>query len=294
MLTPGDAWTVRYTGGIRATRTFLRVQADGLVFETSQAWPDGSVSQGFLHTTRDLSTVGILAADGTEQQRFTPHSLGLQFPLIVGKRWEGRCQRFDEGRPAGEFVGAYAVVGVESVAVPAGVYQAFRVEGRTHDPQAPTRQWRFTHWYAPDVGMEVKHQAVEPDGRYTEYELVEFRPAAAARTPGSAGSESFLGVWEGHWKEMLLATTLTVERISGDVASLVYWRGAFIFPGLQKPHQQRALGRFSSETTLQVELWDDANQRWAEAVFDLNPDGTLSGTWKSGGVIAHAILRKYP
>ena len=103
-----------------------------------------------------------------------------------------------------------------------------------------------------------------------------------------------LGVWEGYWKEMILATRLTVERIEGDIVTAVYWRGAYIFPGLQKPSQQRIEGRFLDEKTLRFEVWDDANNRWAEATYTMTGDGTLTATWKSGGIVATALLKKEP
>jgi hypothetical protein len=76
--------------------------------------------------------------------------------------------------------------------------------------------------------MEVRVRALEPDGGFTEFELSEFRPARftpprallAPRTPGQ-GRGTFLGVWDGHWKDMILATKLTVEKVEGDTAFVV-------------------------------------------------------------------------
>ena len=142
-------------------------------------------------------------------------------------------------------MGVYKVVGLEEVVGPAGRFQAFRVEGETYEPRDTARRWHFIHWYAPEVRMEVKSRAVEPDGGGMEQKLVEFRPAGVARPPALfQGLEAFLGVWEGHWKEMQLATRLTVEKLEGDVASITYWQCAYMFPGLRRPRQQRAEGKF--------------------------------------------------
>lgn len=296
-LVPGDAWTVRYSDGTRATRKFLREESGILVFEVSQTSQRRGVSRGLLHLTRDLSTVRMLDAAGTELQRFDPHSLGLQFPLTIAKEWQGTSRRFDEGRDAGLFVGAYKVVGVETVIVPAGTFQAFRVEGQTYQPQAPTKRWRFIHWYAPGVRIDAKLAAMEPDGSVLEVELVEFRPAGQVSFPTRVAkevSEAFLGVWEGHWKEMLLAMRLTVERIEGDTVTAVYWRGAYLFPGLQRPSQQRVEGRFLDAKTIRFDVWDDANQRWAEATYTLNRNGTLTAKWSSGSIVVTGVLKKEP
>jgi hypothetical protein len=295
-LTPGDTWTIRYSDGTKAKRKFLREEKGILVFEVSQTSPGGDVSPGFLHLNRDLATVRMLDTSGAELQRFEPNSLGLQFPLAMGREWQGKCQRFDEGRDAGTFVGIYRVVRMESVTVPAGTFQTFRVEGQTYEVKAPGRRWRFVHWYAPEVRMEVRLQAMTPDGSPTEFELSEFVHAGKAPPPASLGqySRAFLGVWEGYWEEMVLATRLTVERIEGDIVTAVYWRGAYIFPGLQKPSQQRIEGRFLDEKTVRFEVWDDANSRWAEATYSMTGQGKLAGTWKSGDIVATALLEREP
>jgi hypothetical protein len=300
-LTPGDTWSIRFSDGAWAKRTFLRETAGLLIFEVSQSWADGTSSQGQLHLTRELATVRMLGADGAELVRFAPHSLGLRFPLGAGGQWQDRCERFDLGKPAGTFAGPFQVAGPEDVTAPAGTFRTFRVEGRTFDLRDPARVWRFTHWYAPAARMEVRLRTVEPDGKVTEFELTDFRPAGyvpppAFRAPRQAGQgpAAFLGIWDGYWKEMILATRLTVESVEGDTASVIYWRGAYVFPGLQRPHQQRAEGRFLDERTLRVPIWDDAGQRWAETIYVLQADGTLAGRWKSGGGLATGTLRKEP
>ena len=84
------------------------------------------------------------------------------------------------------------------------------------------------------------------------------------------------------------------ERIEGDIVTAVYWRGAYIFPGLQKPSQQRIEGRLLDAKTLRFEVWDDANNRWAVATYTMTRGGTLTATWKSGDIVATALLKKEP
>jgi hypothetical protein len=48
------------------------------------------------------------------------------------------------------------------------------------------------------------------------------------------------------------------------------------------------------EKTLRFEVWDDANNRWAEATYTMTGDGTLTGTWKSADMVATALLKKKP
>jgi hypothetical protein len=239
----------------------------------------------------------MVDAAGAEIRRFDPHSLGLQFPLTVGKEWQGTCRRFDEGALAGTLVGTYKVTAIETVTVAAGTFRAFRVEGKAYEVQTPAKQWHFVHWYAPEVRMDVKLLAIEPDLSVTAAELVEFRPVKPISLPPPGVrqiSDEFLGLWEGYWVEMVLATRLTVEWIEDNKVTGVYWRGAYVFPGLQRPSQQRVEGRFVDAKTVRFEVWDDANQRWAEATYTLNNDDTLTAMWRSGGVTATGILKKEP
>jgi hypothetical protein len=239
----------------------------------------------------------MLDAAGTELQRFDPHSLGLQFPLMVGKEWQGTCRRFDAGRRVGTFVGTYKVTAIETVTVAAGTFRAFRVEGQSYEVQAPAKQWHFALWYAPEARMDVKLLARQPDLSVTEFEVVEFRPGRHLSLPPPGVkqiSDEFLGLWEGYWKEIFLATRLTVERIEGANVTAVYWQGTDTSPGLQRPGQQPVEGKFLDAKTMRFEVWDDANQRWAEAIYTLNNDETLIGTWKSGGVTATGVLKKEP
>jgi hypothetical protein len=171
------------------------------------------------------------------------------------------------------------------------------VEGQSYEVQTPATQWHFVLWYAPEARMDVKLLAMQPDLSVTEFEVVEFRPGGRLSPPPPGVrqiSEAFLGVWEGHWKETLLAMRLTVEQIEGANVTAVYWHGADTSPGLQPPGQQRVEGKFLDAKTVRFAVWDDANQRWAEAIYTLNNDETLIGTWRSGSLAATGVLQKKP
>ncbi|MCM8594513.1 hypothetical protein [Accumulibacter sp.] len=112
----------------------------------------------------------------------------LAFPLRVGDR------KAYEKRPWSSGVGANSaeceVKGIESVSVPAGTFDAFRVQcdgawTRVFDlrANASSKSGRFedTIWYAPVVGREVKWTYVDYFGPGRVYnkkqtELTEFLP----------------------------------------------------------------------------------------------------------------------
>ncbi len=290
---PGDSWRIRYSNGVRSVRKFVKEQAGTLFFDIEHSWPTGNKMAGALELNRDLSIVRMLGPDGAETRRFEPQSLGLRFPLEVGKRWEEECRRYDRGQLVGIFKGQYTVAAREEITTPAGRFDTFRVEGQTFEVADPALRWRFTHWYAPAVGMEVRVESVEPNGTGTVFELVEHRPAASAAT-AFQGAEKFVGRWEGHWKEVLLAIAVTVEAVNGRTAAIRYWRGASRFPAFQAPSEQRSEGRFIDAATLCFDVWDDSTGDWADLTFTLNRDGTLNGKWRRGEFVQSAILQKQP
>ena len=186
---------------------------------------------------------------------------------------------------------------IETVTVAAGTFRAFRVEGQSHEVQTPAKQWHFALWYAPEVRMDVKLLAMQPDLSVTQFEVAEFRPGGRLSPPAPGVnqiSEAFLGVSEGHWKETLLAMRLTVEQIEGANVTAVYWHGADTSPGLQPPGQQRVEGKFLDAKTARFEVWDDASRCWAEATYTLNSDGTLAAKWSSGSIVVTGVLQKEP
>ncbi len=291
--TPGDTWLTRYSSGLRGVRRFIKQDGPLFVFEVEHAWPAGTKVPGILHLSQDLSIVRMLSRDGVEGRRFEPQSLGLRFPLEMGKEWADECRRFDHGRAVGTFRGKYRVAGLEEILAPAGRFKAFRVEGQTYEVSDPALRWRFTHWYAPDVRAELRVESVEPDGSGSVVELVDFQPAGASRAV-FPGMEKFVGRWEGHWKETLLATRLVIEKVERGTASVVYWRGALRFPAFHAPSEQRAEARFLDASTMKLDVWDDVAGRWADITYTLNSDDTLTGKWRSGEFTQNARLERQP
>ena len=289
----GDTWRIRYSNGIRSVRRFIKEQGGVLMFDLEHSWPNGNRMRGGLELSRDLSIVRMLGPDGAETRRFDPQSLGLRFPLEVGKQWEDECRRFDRGQLVGIFKGQYTVVVREEIVTSAGRFDTFRVEGQTFEVGDPALRWRFTHWYSPDAGMEVRVESIEPNGSGTVFELVEFTPAGSP-VAAFPGAEKFVGRWEGHWKETLLATALTIEKVEGRTASIVYWRGASRDPVFQAPSQQRSEGRFTDAATLRLDVWDETAGDWADLTYTLNRDGTLTGKWRRGDFVQSAILERQP
>jgi hypothetical protein len=188
-LSPGDTWTYVDTvetgpNGWRQTHdeiVVLRTTADHIYFEAKQAGTTQAANEMVAGADWSRSR----NVNGTETTVNQP----LSFPLSVGKSWEVKyTEAHPNVRHASEsFDNRFKVVGPESVAVPAGKFDAIKVEaegewtaetapmqsaaGNTIANQSGTTVVMQTHrvvpttatgrlykafWYVPETGRWVK------------------------------------------------------------------------------------------------------------------------------------------
>ncbi|HXW83103.1 MAG TPA: hypothetical protein VEJ86_01755 [Candidatus Binataceae bacterium] len=104
--------------------------------------------------------------------RYRPCDQSAMFPLATGKTWTARYGISSGGSEFSQLTGTGTVRGIESVTVPAGTFQAYRIDSR-HGPAD-----RTTLWYVPEpVGFFVKAQSSSPTE--LNYELVSYHRASA-------------------------------------------------------------------------------------------------------------------
>jgi len=132
--TMGDHWTWR-RGGDVVTATVVDASAGYLVMEKDGA--DAS----FYHYAPDLSSTDS-------------HFTQLQFPMSVGDEWRYTIERPDKKQSAKWIIGR-RVEAMDSVTIPAGTFDTFRVAGR-HCNVALNVCGDFVAWYAPQVKNVVK------------------------------------------------------------------------------------------------------------------------------------------
>jgi hypothetical protein len=176
------------TGERRETRfRAIEVDTEKIVTETS-----GSTS-GSRTFTRDWNLLEVRTGE-TGKLTYKPCWSHLQFPLAVGEKWDVPFEitmttlKFKRNS---KWQWKAQVLSVETVTVPAGTYQAFRIEyegsfaTRQHNQKA-SRSWTGTHketaWYAPEVGRIVKREFRQsaPANSFFDHhvvELVSFVPA---------------------------------------------------------------------------------------------------------------------
>lgn len=123
------------------------------------------------------------------ETEYTPFYPGLQFPLEKGKQWSGKAQyRISSGLLHHQVTSQ--VAGWERVTVPAGTFDAVRIEVRGNFTESQSlayypQQGSISNviWYAPAVGQIIKKELTHRDftvaanGQvYERWELVEYKP----------------------------------------------------------------------------------------------------------------------
>ena len=168
----GDRWEfVEYYAAPSTTpnRTWIvtAVQADSI---------EGTENGEPLRLTRELNVL-----DSPRSAYGTPKP--LSFPLAVGKRWRYRTDwLFKPKGSKGWSDVDVTVVGRERIRVPAGEYDAYRLElAATLNGTSPVGsryagEATMTYWYAPDVRAIVRSVSRNPYVGTSTVELVAFRP----------------------------------------------------------------------------------------------------------------------
>jgi hypothetical protein len=123
-----------------------------------------------------ISQKGIKGADDI---RFVPDASQFSFPLEVGKKWRGSFKGECGVLCSFEVDYEYEVRGWEKVTVPAGSFDAIRIEGRDNYRHAfgITSIGTRSTWLAPEIKHPVKFDYTYANKRLYQYELETYQVA---------------------------------------------------------------------------------------------------------------------
>ena len=153
---PGDQWQFNVSAGLagQQARTWA-------ITAVTPAGIEGTENGAPLRLTPDLG-----ALDSPRLAETNPQA--LRFPLAVGQRWQYATQWQSKIRNAsGNATYTVAVVAYERIRVPAGEFDAFRLEAKA-DLQGVAINVQLdadvesTYWYAPAARAIVKSITVNP------------------------------------------------------------------------------------------------------------------------------------
>lgn len=153
----GSSWVLRYQSGDRRVQ-LARVE-DGTLVTTTE---------GVQFETIYSPEWNVIAGPGPRSGAWTtysPHVRRYSFPLWEGKTWGGDVA-WSGGGARGSFTATGAAKGWETVRVPAGRFEAIRVEA-----SADGRLWA-TCWYAVEAQHPIKCTFTQLVGQ--NYELASY------------------------------------------------------------------------------------------------------------------------
>ncbi len=245
----GDQWFFRETvieGGKEVNRPWMRRIEEFLPDEKMRVRRLAGID------TYDTSWNPI----HPDRPEFWP--LDFQFPLRVGAEWSFSS-------PPGKYWqhGHHKVVAYESITVPAGTFDCFRLEGVSswnsgtdtggvYRPEFKYNEsWHITKWYCPAVKYVVKLQtertatgvATGATWRRSDSELIHFAPVVDVSR------------YDGEWIATRACDAFQERPFFTDKKSLTVQGGEFVIvdgaPG--QPGYSRISGRASENGTLVLE-----------------------------------------
>jgi hypothetical protein len=176
----GDRWSWQHTNGLVDERDYTTIEDVIDVTDSEIRTRErikGKPGSAVAVFTREWNPIDVVAA------RYDPLLRELSFPLSVGKKWDATADKmlFSNGKH-GKFQIEGRVVGMEKVTVPAGTFDAYKIElhldATATDEDANIGNTVESIWYAPAVKRYVKlENTFTRDGRVRSkdvYELLEY------------------------------------------------------------------------------------------------------------------------
>jgi hypothetical protein len=150
----------------------------------NRSWVVKSVNSVHIEATENgeprVMTRELNVLDSPRHSESDPRA--LSFPLRVGDRWSYRSDWLFKAKSSrGKLVVDVKVVSYEAVRVPAGIFEAFRLEAKGQlGGDSPSNTFyagetTTTYWYAPAARAVVKSVHHNPYQGTTTVELVDFR-----------------------------------------------------------------------------------------------------------------------
>ncbi len=165
----GARWRVRVAERVlfQESATDQAVTASAIDFKGRPGYGLASPTVTKVLDPATFNTFGTIEG-GRVAKIFDIEAGPFSWPLWVGKSWSATYSYTDlvYGRFWGDARSEAYVVALENVAVPAGTFQAFRIEyrgglgtdssGSRHTPGLPGIESHDTYWYAPAARLVVK------------------------------------------------------------------------------------------------------------------------------------------
>jgi len=186
----GDAWTYDRIDGKTKSKEFTTVisvtSADDKEIRTESKRTDNGTT---LTTVRNKDLNRLVTDTPPGKTLSDPYHPEYAFPLTVGKTWEQKVVTTRSNQPDWKTVATLKgkVLGWEQVKVPAGTFNAIKIEiGGIYNGSDPRGQWNGliteTIWYVPELKNAARwtyQDNIRGRGDFNNdvWELVKYEPA---------------------------------------------------------------------------------------------------------------------
>jgi hypothetical protein len=141
--------------------------------------PDGSfklrytkLDTGKGHTRNYNSNYVFKTVDGAEGEKIkVRQARTYNFPLWIGKRWTAHFSADSIGGHKYNYTSKYVVLGKETVAVPAGIFDAYKVRYDIQISSSGRSHFIHYYWYAPKAKIIVKDKDEKRERVLVRYQV---------------------------------------------------------------------------------------------------------------------------
>jgi hypothetical protein len=164
----GDRWVYRVQDGFRQkliweeTHQVTAASPQGITVQVTAK--GASIDDQRTETWSAPGVVQTGAVFDNETRRFEPPLIRYKYPLTVGERWSQRMRDLNNKDP-GPYGGISRTVnvgGYEKVTVPAGTFDAIRLQVYMRLDDETFWRWptdcTYTLWYSPALGVTVREE----------------------------------------------------------------------------------------------------------------------------------------
>ena len=174
----GDFWRYRgsnQNGPDAPTYRVARVSADGIELR----YASNTNEQITLVLNSDWNPISQLGQTGASDIKFVPFALHYQFPLAPGKKWRGTFKGECGALCSFEVDSESEVRGWERITVPAGSFDALRIDSRETFRYlfGVTAQASGSVWLVPELKRPVKFAYTFSGKKIQDYELEAYQIA---------------------------------------------------------------------------------------------------------------------
>lgn len=152
----GDSWRYRYANMREGQITVERVEGDYYIVK------DHNKVEKYYFDKRNLNYSYSINSQGKKfkDEDIFFYGMYCNFPVYVGKKWAKMVSGQYTDRSPTNYLHEFKVVSFENITVPAGTFNAYKIEFTRSTPVRSSSFIKRHYWYSPEAKNIIKHQYI--------------------------------------------------------------------------------------------------------------------------------------